>query len=125
MVDGSEESKKALLECLKIVDKSKDHVECLSCDTDGGASKLKTTYEAILAGAKVVNSKFTILSCAGGTVPEVICKHFTKEDTPDYDFVVLGSKGAGVYKKPGTHYLGTVAEKVITTARTNLIVVVK
>ncbi len=126
MIDGSEASKRALQECVRLVDREKDTVECITFDVDGSGAKLKDVCIDFMANsAKLVHYKFTTGACAGDSVPNAVAKYLTREDTPDYDFVVLGSKGAGVYKKPGTHYLGTVAEKVLTSARTNLLLVVK
>ena len=125
LIDGSEESKQATLQALKVMDKEKDNIECLIVDDGDLGLKLKEPYEAIMATAKVKNFKFTIIPALGTPIPQAIEKYLTKEDTPDYDFVILGSKGSGVYKKPGTHYLGTVAEKVIVVAKTNLIIVAK
>ena len=124
-MDGSDASKMALQECLKVVDPVKDSVDCCSFDMGGDAEKLRPVYEAMLSKAKVAHFRFNVIKCDGDIVPVAVTRFFKKEDTPDYDFIVLGSKGAGVYKKPGPHYLGTVAEKVITCARTNLILVAK
>eukprot|EP01022_Parablepharisma_sp_SALTPOND_P029042 TRINITY_DN72385_c0_g1_i1.p3 TRINITY_DN72385_c0_g1~~TRINITY_DN72385_c0_g1_i1.p3 ORF type:complete len:175 (-),score=23.33 TRINITY_DN72385_c0_g1_i1:680-1204(-) len=125
LFDGSEESKKALSEALKVVDQEKDKVDCVSFDTDGTMGKYKDNVETVFKNAKIAHGEYKAVQCAGEYPTVAIEKYLVSEDTPDYDFVVLGSKGAGIQKRTTANYLGTVAEKVITSARTNLILVVK
>lgn len=107
------------------MDKEKDTIECLTVDVDGNGQKIKETYTALLESMKVPRAKVTLKENVSGGIPIVITEYLLSDSTPDYDFVILGSKGVSANKKQGVHYLGTVAESVMLKARTNLILVVK
>ena len=125
LFDGSDESKKSLIEALKVVDPDKDIVHCVSFDTDGDMGKYEPLVTSILKDAKIVHGIFKIVPCPDENAITAVGKYLSSESTPDYDFVVLGTKGCGGRKRSDEQYLGSMAEKVITTARTNLILVVK
>ena len=125
LVDGSENSKKALLEAMAIIDKDKDSVECLTIGTDPSAQAIPEMCQKIFASFGYTHGKCTLIPREGSSVPDAISSYLTKDSTPDYDFIVLGSRGSSAYKRADAHYLGSVAEKVIIIARTNMLLVVK
>jgi len=125
LYDGSDASKHALNEAFKVVDKEKDRIHVVTFDNDGSMQSHKATVEKILKDGGIKNGDYKIVQSIGDTIVTAVTKYFGKEDTLDYDFVVLGSKGTGMVKKMTAEYLGSVAEKVITSAKTNLILVVK
>ena len=125
LFDGSDEAKKALIEALKVADLEHDIVTCITFDTDGEMGKIGSIAEAVMKDAKLVHGRYVVIPCVGESVISSIEKYFTKEDTPAYDFVVLGAKGRSSRKRGEEQYLGSVAEKVITSVKTNLILAVK
>lgn len=125
LYDGSDESKKALAECLKIVDLDKDSIDCISFDNAGVMENQRTNVENVLKEAKVAHFSYKVIATSGESTQVAIEKYLNDETVPDYDFVVLGTKGEGIKKRAETDYLGTVAEKVILIGRTNLILTAK
>lgn len=125
LYDGSEESKKALSESLKIIDPQKDKIDCISFAKGESMESHRASVEKIFEDAKLAHATYKVVPILDDTPQGAIEKYLTNESTPDYDFVVLGTKGSGMKKKTQTEYLGTVAEKVILIGRTNLILVVK
>ncbi len=125
LLDGSEPSKRGLIETLKIVDKDKDVVECLTVEMDSKSKDNGEICRKAFENAGYTRGKFTLLPADGQAIPAAISGYLAKESTPDYDFVVLGSRGATSYSRPDSHKLGSVAEKVLVVAKTNMLLVVK
>jgi len=125
LYDGSEESKKALTECLRLVDIEKDTVDCVTFDSLNTMENHRPNIENLFKEAKLSHCSYKVISIMNENTREAIEKYLNNEDTPDYDFVVLGSEGEGKKKKTQVNHLGTVAEKVILIGRTNLILTAK
>ena len=114
-----------MYETLKLADKDKDVVECLTVDADTKSKDNAEICRKAFESVGYTRGKFTLLPTDGQTVPNAISGYLAKESTPDYDFIVLGSRGASSYSKPDSHQLGSVSEKVLVVAKTNMLLIVK
>eukprot|EP00826_Nyctotherus_ovalis_P042871 TRINITY_DN4477_c0_g1_i5.p2 TRINITY_DN4477_c0_g1~~TRINITY_DN4477_c0_g1_i5.p2 ORF type:complete len:282 (-),score=76.41 TRINITY_DN4477_c0_g1_i5:1942-2787(-) len=123
LYDGSEASKKALKECLKIADSEKDSVDCVCFCSGDAMESHRANVEGLFKEAKLAHFSYKVVAADGNT-QEAVARYLNNESTPDYDFVALGSKGEGIKKRAEISYLGSVAEEVILIGRTNLILVV-
>jgi nucleotide-binding universal stress UspA family protein len=118
-IDGSDHSKKALMEAITIAKKFSGSIKVISVYKRGMDNKIKEIMEEakqLLEKEKVEYSTSSIL----GANPSRALQDVASREK--FDLIVVGSRGLG---STASILLGSVSRRVIATAHCNILVVKK
>lgn len=118
-IDGSEHSKEALIEALKIAKKFSGFVKVITVyerGKDEEAAKMLEDAEQYIKKEKIEYSLLTIL----GSNPSRALVNVAKDE--NFDLIVVGSRGLS---SATSFLLGSVSKQVITKANCDILVVKK
>jgi nucleotide-binding universal stress UspA family protein len=118
-IDGSEHSKRALTEALKVAKKFSAFVKVINVytrGTDKKAKKVLEEAEQYLKKEKIEHSLESILGSNPSRALINVAKH------EDFDLIVVGSRGLG---SVASFLLGGVSKQVVSKAHCDVLVVKK
>ena len=124
-IDGTDQSFKGFEEATKVLNKETDLINLITINSgEINLPKIKSQCLQLLAQSGCKGEFIGIENAEQLPPAEVILDYLNKEDTPDYQYVVVASKGERYYQEHTEEYLGSQAELIIKNAKSNIFLVV-
>ncbi len=118
-IDGSDHSKKALMEAITLAKKFSGSIKVISVYKRGMENKVEEIIKDAKQTLEKENIQYTT-TCILGTNPGRALQHVASHEK--FDLIVVGSRGLS---STASILLGSVSRQVVSTANCNVLVVKK